>query len=66
MVFNIMIGQFTPPIGLSLFVMRDITGFRLGRVFLAVLPFLFPLLVSLLIMAFVPQVVTAIPRAAGF
>ena len=66
MVFNIMIGQFTPPIGLSLFVMRDITGFRLGRVFFAVLPFLFPLLISLLIMAFVPQIVTAIPRAAGF
>ena len=66
MVFNIMIGQFTPPIGLSLFVMRDITGFRLGRVFFAVLPFLFPLLISLFIMAYVPWVVTAIPHAAGF
>lgn len=66
MVFNIMIGQFTPPIGLSLFVMRDITGFSLGRVFRAVLPFLGPLLISLLIMAFVPSIVTAIPRAAGF
>lgn len=66
MVFNIMIGQFTPPIGLSLFVMRDITGFRLGRVFFAVLPFLVPLLISLFIMAYVPWVVTAIPRAAGF
>ena len=65
MVFNIMIGQFTPPIGLSLFVMRDITGFSLGRVFRAVLPFLGPLLISLLIMAFVPSIVTAIPSASG-
>ena len=65
MVFNIMIGQFTPPIGLSLFVMRDISGFPVMRVFYAVAPFLIPLIVSLLIMAFVPEVVLTVPRAAG-
>lgn len=65
-VFNIMIGQFTPPIGLALFVMRNITGFSLGRVSLAVLPFLIPLLAALLIMAFVPAVVLTVPRAMGF
>ena len=66
MVFNIMIGQFTPPIGLSLFVMRNITGFSLGRVSLAVFPFLVPLIGALLIMAFVPSVVTVIPHSFGF
>nr|WP_306268742.1 TRAP transporter large permease [Pararhizobium sp. IMCC3301] len=65
-VFNIMIGQFTPPIGLALFVMRNITGFGLGRISLAVLPFLIPLIGALLIMAFYPPVVLAIPRALGF
>ncbi|NIA68882.1 TRAP transporter large permease [Pelagibius litoralis] len=66
MVFNIMIGQFTPPIGLSLFVMRDITGFSVTRIFRAVLPFLAPLIISLFLMAYFPWIVTAIPRAAGF
>lgn len=65
-VFNIMIGQFTPPIGLALFVMRNITGFGLGRISLAVLPFLIPLIGALLIMAFFPAVVLTIPRSLGF
>lgn len=66
MVFNTMIAHYTPPIGLCLFVMRDITGFSLGRVSWAVAPFLIPLIVSLLIMAYVPWVVLAVPRALGF
>lgn len=65
-VFSVMIGQYTPPIGLSLFVMRTITGFSLGRISLAVAPFLVPLIVSLLIMAFVPAIVLTVPRALGF
>jgi len=65
-VFSVMIGQYTPPIGLSLFVMRTITGFSLGRISLAVAPFLIPLVVSLLIMAFVPAIVLTVPRALGF
>jgi TRAP-type C4-dicarboxylate transport system permease large subunit len=66
MVFNTMIAHYTPPIGLCLFVMRDITGFSLGRVSWAVAPFLIPLVISLLIMAYVPWVVLAVPRALGF
>jgi tripartite ATP-independent transporter DctM subunit len=66
MVFNIMIGQYTPPMGLSLFVMRDITGLSLKRISLAVAPFLIPLIVSLFIMTYVPWVVLWLPRAMGF
>jgi tripartite ATP-independent transporter DctM subunit len=66
LVFNVMLGQFTPPIGLALFVMSDITGFRVSRLFRAVLPFLIPLIISLLIMAYVPWITLAIPRLAGF
>ena len=66
MVFNIMIGQFTPPIGLSLFVMRDISGKTLYQVFSAVAPFLIPLMVSLFIMAYVPQVILWVPGLFGF
>ena len=66
MVFNIMIGQFTPPMGLSLFIMRDITGLSIGRVSRAVAPFLIPLITALFIMAHVPEVVLAVPRALGY
>ena len=66
MVFNIMIGQFTPPMGLSLFIMRGITGLSLSRISIAVAPFLIPLVAALLIMTFVPQVVLLVPRALGF
>ncbi len=66
MVFNIMIGQYTPPMGLSLFVLRDITGLSFGRISWAVAPFLVPLIASLLIMTYVPWFVLALPRALGF
>ena len=66
MVFTIMIGQFTPPMGMSLFIMRDITELPFTRVCVAVAPFLIPLVAALLVMAYVPQVVLLIPRALGF
>lgn len=65
-VFAIMLGQFTPPIGLSLFVMRGITGWKLSRVSLAVAPFLIPLVFSLLMMVLFPAITMTIPRAFGF
>jgi tripartite ATP-independent transporter DctM subunit len=66
MVFCIMIGQYTPPLGLSLFLMKDLTGVPFGRVCAAVAPFLIPLIAALLIMAFVPQVVIWLPRTLGY
>ncbi|MAQ46597.1 MAG: TRAP transporter large permease [Confluentimicrobium sp.] len=66
MVFCIMIGQYTPPLGLSLFLMKDLTGVPFGRVCAAVAPFLIPLIAALLIMAYVPQVVTWLPRTLGY
>jgi len=64
-VFSIMLGQFTPPIGLSLFVMRGITGWKLSRVSLAVAPFLIPLIISLVIMVLFPAIIMTLPRAFG-
>jgi len=66
MIFAIIIGQYTPPMGMSLFVMRGITGHSLIRISKAVLPFLIPLITALMIMAFVPQIVLFIPRSLGF
>jgi len=66
MVFAIMIGQYTPPMGLSLFIMRDVAQLSLGRVSIAVAPFLIPLIGALLIMAFVPEIVLWLPRLLGY
>lgn len=66
MVFAIMIGQYTPPMGLSLFVMRDVAQLSLGRVSIAVAPFLIPLIGALLIMAYVPGIVLWLPRLLGY
>ena len=66
MVFAIMIGQYTPPMGLSLFVMRDVAQISLGRVFIAVAPFLIPLIGALLLMAYFPGIVLWVPRLLGY
>ena len=66
MVFAIMIGQYTPPMGLSLFVMRDVARLSLGQVFIAVAPFLIPLIGALLIMAYIPDIVLWVPRLLGY
>ncbi|MEW5423303.1 TRAP transporter large permease [Amorphus sp. 3PC139-8] len=66
MVFAIMLGQYTPPMGLSLFIIRDLTGLSLVRVSVAVLPFLIPLIAALLIMAYVPALTLWLPHLAGF
>ncbi|MBH54873.1 MAG: ABC transporter permease [Opitutaceae bacterium] len=66
MVFAIMIGQYTPPMGLSLFVMRDVAQLSLGRVSVAVAPFLIPLIGALLIMAYTPDLVLWLPRLLGY
>lgn len=66
MVFAIMIGQYTPPMGMSLFVMRGITGQSLIQISKAVAPFLVPLIAALMIMTYVPEVILFVPRSLGF
>lgn len=65
-VFNIMIGQYTPPMAMSIYLMRDLTGFSVFRITRAVLPFLVPLVIALLIITLVPETVLFLPRLAGF
>lgn len=66
MVFNIMVGQLTPPMGLSLYVAQDITGMPFDRVCRSVIPFYFPILIALLFVTYVPSVVLFVPRLFGF
>lgn len=65
-VVNIMIGLVTPPYGLLLFVMNNITGAPLRRIVREILPFLGVLICALVFMTFVPDFVLWLPRQFGY
>lgn len=65
-VFNLMIGLITPPMGLCLFVADSIAGVGLGRLTRQILPLFLVELLVLIILTFVPVTVTGLPRLLGF
>jgi TRAP-type C4-dicarboxylate transport system permease large subunit len=56
-----MVGTVTPPFGLSLFLISDMTKVPMLALLRATLPFYVPLLLTLLILTFVPAISTWIP-----
>ena len=60
-VLNLMIGLMTPPIGGVLFVLSSVTRTPVAEVFRGVAPFLVPLLVTLLLITFIPQIALWLP-----
>ena len=65
-VVNIMIGLITPPYGLLLFVMTNISGQPLRSIVREVLPFLAVMLVALLLITLVPGLTLWLPRLLGY
>ena len=65
-VVNIMLGLITPPYGLLLFIMTNISGAPLRDIVRDTLPFLFAMLVILALITFVPEVVLWVPRLLGY
>jgi TRAP-type C4-dicarboxylate transport system permease large subunit len=63
-VFNLMIGLLTPPMGLALFLVSDIAKVRMKEVLREMMPFYVPLLITLLLITYVPAITTSIPRWA--
>jgi tripartite ATP-independent transporter DctM subunit len=61
-IFNLMIGLVTPPMGLSLFLISDIAKVPMPAILRAMIPFYPPLLITLLIITYVPAVSLWIPR----
>ncbi|NVK41491.1 MAG: TRAP transporter large permease [Oceanospirillaceae bacterium] len=61
MIVTLSAGVITPPFGTVLFVMVPITGMSFQQVVKAVLPFFIPILVTILLMAIFPGIVTALP-----
>jgi len=54
MVLNLMIGLLTPPVGMVVSVLARVSGMSFERCMAGTLPFLIPLLVSLLLVTFLP------------
>jgi len=62
MVLNLMIGLLHPPMGLVLFVLARVAKLSVERTTMAILPWLVPLLVSLVIVTYIPQISLWLPN----
>lgn len=65
-VVNIMLGLVTPPYGLLLFIMTNISGSPMKDIIRDCLPFLFWMVVCLALITFFPGLVLWLPRLAGY
>jgi TRAP-type C4-dicarboxylate transport system permease large subunit len=65
MVLNLMIGLLHPPMGMVLFVLARVAKLSLERTTMAILPWLVPLLLSLVILTYVPAISLWLPRMMG-
>ncbi|WP_353476190.1 TRAP transporter large permease (plasmid) [Salipiger sp. H15] len=61
-IFNLMLGLLTPPMGLSLFLVSSIAKVTLRQLLKALLPFYVPLLLTLAIITFADGLVLALPK----
>ena len=65
-VFNLMIGLITPPMGLCLFVADAVANVGLGALVRQIIPMFFVELIVLIIITFFPVAVIGLPRLLGF
>jgi TRAP-type C4-dicarboxylate transport system permease large subunit len=66
MVLNLMIGLLHPPMGMVLFVLARIAKLSVERTTVAILPWLVPLLGSLILLTYVPAISLWLPHKFGF
>jgi len=62
MVLNLMIGLLHPPMGMVLFVLARVANLSVERTTMAILPWLVPLLGSLILITYVPSISLWLPR----
>ncbi|WP_445490084.1 TRAP transporter large permease [Rhodopseudomonas sp. RCAM05734] len=65
-VVNIMIGLLTPPYGLLLFIIANMTKQPLGAIVREAIPFILAALAVLMLITFVPETVLWLPRQLGY
>lgn len=61
LVLNLMIGLCTPPVGTSLFICAKTANITIEEMYKAILPFLVPLILVLLMITYIPGIVTWLP-----
>jgi len=63
-VFKLMIGLLTPPMGLAVFLVGDIAKVSMKEVVKVMMPYYIPLGITLLLITYVPGITTWIPTWA--
>jgi TRAP-type C4-dicarboxylate transport system permease large subunit len=63
-VFILMFGLLTPPMGLALLLVADVAKVTMKQVLKEMVPFYVPLLLTLALITYVPQITTWLPRWA--
>ncbi|MCE8012597.1 MULTISPECIES: TRAP transporter large permease [Halomonadaceae] len=66
MVITLSVGVITPPFGTVLFLMVGITRLRYAQIVISILPFLIPILLTILILIALPTLTTWLPRTMGY
>jgi tripartite ATP-independent transporter DctM subunit len=61
-IFNLMVGLFTPPMGLALFLMSDIAKVSMRALLREMLPFYIPLFATLALITLVPEISLWLPK----
>lgn len=61
LILNLMIGLLTPPVGMVLYVLSQVSGVSFERCVMATLPFLVPLVLVLMAIVFIPQLSMWLP-----
>jgi tripartite ATP-independent transporter DctM subunit len=65
MTLNLMIGLLHPPLGMVLFVLARISKLSIERTTMAIMPWLIPLLASLVAVTLIPELTLWLPRVTG-
>jgi TRAP-type C4-dicarboxylate transport system permease large subunit len=65
MTLNLMIGLLHPPLGMVLFVLSRVAKLSVERTTMAILPWLVPLILALLLITFVPAITLWLPQQVG-
>ena len=65
MTLNLMIGLLHPPLGMVLFVLSRVAKLSIERTTMAILPWLIPLLLSLIAITMIPELTLWLPRVVG-
>jgi len=60
-ILNLMLGLLTPPVGMVLYVLSQVSGVRFERCVAATMPFLVPLVIVLFMIVFIPDIALWLP-----